>query len=132
MPRYMRSHHGPRRYKSSCRTIPSSTNHLRRRSTRSPPPAVHSAVIRLTIAPRLDELKVPEAAFIQFLKLSFGQKRKTLWNNLKANYQPATLRAALQKAGVKPTIRAEALSLDKSAALFRALTEREKAGLTPS
>jgi 16S rRNA (adenine1518-N6/adenine1519-N6)-dimethyltransferase len=98
----------------------------------SPPPSVHSAVIRLTIAPRLEELKVPEAPFIQFLKLSFGQKRKTLWNNLKADYQPATLRAALQKAGVKPTIRAEALSLERSAALFRALTEREKARLTPS
>ena len=58
---------------------------------------------------------------ISFLKLSFGQKRKTLWNNLKVRYQPAELRAALEKAGVKPTVRAEALSLEKTAALFRAL-----------
>jgi len=64
---------------------------------------------------------VPEAEFISFLKLSFGQKRKTLWNNLKSQYKPAVLRAALEKAGVKPTVRAEALSLEKSAALFRAL-----------
>jgi 16S rRNA A1518/A1519 N6-dimethyltransferase RsmA/KsgA/DIM1 with predicted DNA glycosylase/AP lyase activity len=32
------------------------------------------------------------------------------------------LRAALEKAGVNPTVRAEALSLEKSAALFRALS----------
>ncbi|MGH9536408.1 MAG: 16S rRNA (adenine(1518)-N(6)/adenine(1519)-N(6))-dimethyltransferase RsmA [Terriglobales bacterium] len=87
----------------------------------SPPPKVDSSVIRLRMAPKIDGLRVPEAEFISFLKLSFGQKRKTLWNNLKSQYQPAVLRAALEKAGVKPTVRAEALSLEKSAALFRAL-----------
>ena len=60
---------------------------------------------------------------LDFLKLSFGQKRKTLWNNLKSQYQPQALRAALDKSGVKPNLRAEALSLEKSAALFRALTD---------
>src|SRR5262249_4878839 len=34
----------------------------------SPPPKVHSTVLRLTIAPRLWQLGVPEAAFINFLK----------------------------------------------------------------
>ena len=87
----------------------------------SPPPKVESTVVRLRMAPKIDSLHVPEAKFISFLKLSFGQKRKTLWNNLKSQYQPAVLRAAMEKAGVKPTVRAEALSLEKSAALFRAL-----------
>jgi len=87
----------------------------------SPPPKVESTVVRLMMAPKIDSLRVPEAGFISFLKLSFGQKRKTLWNNLKSEYEPAALRAALEKAGVKPTVRAEALSLEKSAALFRAL-----------
>jgi 16S rRNA (adenine1518-N6/adenine1519-N6)-dimethyltransferase len=87
----------------------------------SPPPKVYSAVVRLTIASRIEGLGVPEGGFIEFLKKSFGQKRKTLWNNLKAEYEPAALRAALEKAGVKPTVRAEALSLDKTADLFRAL-----------
>ena len=91
----------------------------------SPPPKVHSSVVRLTIAPKLDELRVPEAEFLRFLKLSFAQKRKTLWNNLITTYDPAGLRAALQETGVKPTIRAEALSLEKSAALFRALAEKQ-------
>jgi 16S rRNA (adenine1518-N6/adenine1519-N6)-dimethyltransferase len=89
----------------------------------SPPPKVHSAVVRLTIASRIEGLNVPEVGFIDFLRKSFGQKRKTLWNNLKSDYEPAVLRTALEKAGIKPTVRAEALSLEKSAALFRALVD---------
>ena len=88
----------------------------------SPPPKVQSTVIRLTIAPRLANLGVAEDGFVEFLKLSFGQKRKTLWNNLKSRYERDVLRPALQKTGVKPTVRAEALSLEKTASLFRALT----------
>jgi 16S rRNA (adenine1518-N6/adenine1519-N6)-dimethyltransferase len=87
----------------------------------SPPPKVQSTVVRLTIAPKLESLHVPEAAFVGFLKLCFGQKRKTLWNNLKSRYKPEALRAAFAEAGVKPTVRSEALSLEKTAALFRAL-----------
>jgi len=89
----------------------------------SPPPKVQSTVVRLTLVPRLDDLHVPEPGFIDFLKLSFGQKRKTLWNNLKSQYAAPVLRAAMQQTGVKPTLRAEALSLEKTAALFRALTD---------
>ena len=87
----------------------------------SPPPKVNSAVIRLVLTPRLDSLGVNEAEFIRFLKLSFGQKRKTLWNNLKSRYGSEDLTRAMQRAKVKPTIRAEALSLEQNAALFRAL-----------
>ena len=89
----------------------------------SPPPKVQSTVVRLTMAPRVESLRVAEEDFVSFLKLSFGQKRKTLWNNLKLQYQPEALRAALEKSGVKADLRAEALSLEKSAALFRALTD---------
>ncbi len=89
----------------------------------SPPPKVHSAVVRLTMVSRIETLGVPEMGFIEFLKKSFGQKRKTLWNNLKTEYEPAALRAALEKSGVKPTVRAEALSLEQSAELFRALSD---------
>ena len=92
----------------------------------SPPPKVHSTVVRLSIASRIEGLGVPEQAFIDFLRKSFGQKRKTLWNNLKSDYEPKALRAALEQSGVKPTVRAEALSLEKSAALFRALLDASK------
>lgn len=87
----------------------------------NPPPKVHSSVVRLTVEPKLESLQVSETEFISFLKLSFGQKRKTLWNNLKTQYEETALRAALAKTGVKPAVRAEALPLAKSAALFRAL-----------
>ncbi|PYX29414.1 MAG: ribosomal RNA small subunit methyltransferase A [Acidobacteria bacterium] len=87
----------------------------------APPPKVHSSVVRLTIEPRIEALQVPEAGFISFLKLSFGQKRKTLWNNLKTQYPQKILKEALAQSGVKPTVRAEALPLAKSAALYRAL-----------
>ena len=89
----------------------------------SPPPKVHSGVVRITIKPKLEALRVNEAEFIAFLKQCFGQKRKTLWNNLKAEYDEGALRAALAKSGVKPAIRAEALPLEKTAALFRALRD---------
>jgi 16S rRNA (adenine1518-N6/adenine1519-N6)-dimethyltransferase len=64
----------------------------------SPPPKVDSTVVRLQMAPRLESLDVPETEFINFLKLSFGQKRKTLWNNLKAQYETKVLRAGFEKA----------------------------------
>src|SRR6202789_2930286 len=87
----------------------------------APAPKVHSSVVRITIKPRLQALRVQEADFIAFLKLCLGQKRKTLWNNLKTHYDEGKLRAALAKSGVKPAIRAEALPLERTAALFRAL-----------
>jgi 16S rRNA (adenine1518-N6/adenine1519-N6)-dimethyltransferase len=87
----------------------------------SPPPRVHSSVVRMEPSTRLSQLAVDEEEFISFLKLSFGQKRKTLWNNLKARYSSDDLDRALEKAKVKPAVRAEALSLETSAQIFREL-----------
>jgi 16S rRNA (adenine1518-N6/adenine1519-N6)-dimethyltransferase len=91
----------------------------------APPPKVHSAVLRLTIAPQLDRLQVPEREFIDFLKLSFGQKRKTLLNNLKPRYDTALVQAALKKSGVRADARSETLPLEKAAAVFRILRGNE-------
>jgi 16S rRNA (adenine1518-N6/adenine1519-N6)-dimethyltransferase len=92
----------------------------------APPPKVQSTVLRLTVAPRERELGLEgngamKDGFMSFLKLSFAQKRKTLWNNLKSNYPEPDLRAALAETKIKSTARAETLSLEESAALFRAL-----------
>jgi 16S rRNA (adenine1518-N6/adenine1519-N6)-dimethyltransferase len=87
----------------------------------SPPPEVHSTVIRLTTAPRLEELQVEKEPFIAFLKLAFAQKRKTLANNLRGHYEAEPVRAALKAAGLRSDVRAEAMSLEKTAAVFRAL-----------
>lgn len=88
-----------------------------------PPPKVHSTVLRLTIDPQQEKLGVAGDGFIDFLRLSFGQKRKTLWNNLKAKYEGPELKHALAEARVKATARAETLSLEESAAIYRALRE---------
>lgn len=88
-----------------------------------PPPKVHSTVLRLTIEPQQEKLGVAGDGFIDFLRLSFGQKRKTLWNNLKTKYEGAELKHALAEANVKATARAETLGLEKSAAIFRALRD---------
>jgi 16S rRNA (adenine1518-N6/adenine1519-N6)-dimethyltransferase len=88
-----------------------------------PPPSVHSSVLRLTIEPQQERLGVAGDGFIDFLRLSFGQKRKTLWNNLKSNYAGPELKRALAEAKVKPTARAETLDLEESAAIYRALRD---------
>ncbi len=88
----------------------------------SPAPKVHSTVLRLTLSPQMQKLRVNEAEFMQFLKFSFAQKRKTLWNNLKSTYASQDLKKAMAKTKIGDAMRAEALSLEQSANLFRALT----------
>lgn len=89
----------------------------------TPPPKVFSAVLRLTMDPQQQKLGVAGDGFIDFLRLSFGQKRKTLWNNLKGSYDEGQLKRALAQAKVKPSARAETLSVKTSAAIYRALRE---------
>jgi 16S rRNA (adenine1518-N6/adenine1519-N6)-dimethyltransferase len=92
----------------------------------APPPKVHSTVLRLTIAPRLAQLKVFEKDFIEFLKFSFAQKRKTLLNNLRGRYAEDAIRASLKAANVRSDVRAEALPLEKAASIFRRLAGSER------
>jgi 16S rRNA (adenine1518-N6/adenine1519-N6)-dimethyltransferase len=89
----------------------------------APPPQVHSSVLRLTVAPRFEELRVSTKEFIDFLRSAFAMKRKTLLNNLKKNYGEPQIRAALKEAGVRSDVRAEALSLEETAAVFRSLRQ---------
>jgi 16S rRNA (adenine1518-N6/adenine1519-N6)-dimethyltransferase len=87
----------------------------------SPPPKVHSSVLRLTVQPRFDELKVETRTFIPFLKAAFAMKRKTLLNNLKPLYSSAQIKAALEASSVRPDARAEALSLEEMSGIFHKL-----------
>jgi 16S rRNA (adenine1518-N6/adenine1519-N6)-dimethyltransferase len=90
----------------------------------SPPPDVHSTVLRLDFAPRFRELRVDAAGFDAFLKAAFAQKRKTLVNCLRAaGYSAETLRAAWP-AEIPAQARAESIALEEMAALYRALTPR--------
>jgi len=87
----------------------------------SPPPKVHSGVLRLRVAPRFDALGVEARSFISFLKTLFAMKRKTLVNNLKKDFPASKIKAALQEAGIRADVRSEALTLDKTAEVFRLL-----------
>jgi 16S rRNA (adenine1518-N6/adenine1519-N6)-dimethyltransferase len=66
---------------------------------------------------------VSPGEFIEFLKLAFAMKRKTLLNNLREKYGEDQVRAALKEAGVRADVRAEALPLEKSAEVYRSLTK---------
>jgi len=87
----------------------------------NPPPDVHSTVLRLTMAPRMEQLQIEEGPFLRFLKLAFAQKRKTLANNLKGTYADSSIKAGLKAAGLRSDVRAEAVPLDKMAMLSRSL-----------
>jgi 16S rRNA (adenine1518-N6/adenine1519-N6)-dimethyltransferase len=89
----------------------------------APPPKVHSSVLRLTIAPRFAALQVQPREFIEFLKTAFAMKRKTLVNNLKKHYADEAVRAALKASSIRVDARAETLSLEQMAAVFRPLNQ---------
>jgi 16S rRNA (adenine1518-N6/adenine1519-N6)-dimethyltransferase len=85
-----------------------------------PPPKVESALVRMAVAPRGGELGIrEEAAFFRFLRTCFQQKRKTLVNNLKRFCASERVTAALRSLGLGGSVRAEELSLEQLAALFK-------------
>ena len=95
----------------------------------SPPPEVHSTVFRWRFAPRFQELGVEEPGFLRLIRIAFAQKRKTLVNNLRAaGMPPAAVEAALAQAAIDQHARAEALSIETIAALWRGLQAQ---GATP-
>jgi 16S rRNA (adenine1518-N6/adenine1519-N6)-dimethyltransferase len=87
-----------------------------------PPPEVYSTVIRLTMHSRFEELGVEPAGFLRFLRQVFALKRKTLGNNLRASeYSPDTVDKACRQCAVDPQLRAEAVSLEAMACLYRVI-----------
>jgi 16S rRNA (adenine1518-N6/adenine1519-N6)-dimethyltransferase len=95
----------------------------------SPAPEVHSTVFRWSFAPRFGALGVEEAPFLAFLRQAFAQKRKTLANNLRAaGFASASVAGALESASASPQIRAEALTVEQFAAIWRELTPEQRYG----
>lgn len=87
-----------------------------------PPPEVHSTVLRLTMHPRFAELGVEPAEFLAFLRQSFGQKRKTLANNLRAaGFDASSIAEALKKTGISLLARSEEIGVERMAVLWKAL-----------
>jgi 16S rRNA (adenine1518-N6/adenine1519-N6)-dimethyltransferase len=105
----------------------------------NPPPEVTSALVTLRLPGDRADLSLrssdPSAAnvqahlaldaesrFLNFVKLCFSQKRKTLVNNLRSAAKPAAIREALAALALRPDSRAEQLSVSHLAALYLRLT----------
>jgi 16S rRNA (adenine1518-N6/adenine1519-N6)-dimethyltransferase len=87
-----------------------------------PPPKVASALVNLRLPGDRERLGInDEAAFLQFAQRCFAQKRKTVGNNLRAVFRAKAAEAALETAGIRPKARAEELTLEQFAAVFREL-----------
>jgi 16S rRNA (adenine1518-N6/adenine1519-N6)-dimethyltransferase len=84
-----------------------------------PPPEVTSALITLRLPGERSKLALKnEQSFLNFVKLSFSQKRKTLVNNLRSLAKPEKIRVVLTSLSLRPDARAEQLTVAQLAALF--------------
>jgi len=83
----------------------------------SPPPKVYSAIVRLTPYTEKPVTVKDEACLSRLVAQAFGQRRKTLRNNLKPLLDSATI----ESLGIDPGRRPETLSLKEFAALADAL-----------
>lgn len=92
----------------------------------NPPPAVDSAVVRIT--PRVDPVVEPplEARFRSFVLAAFGLRRKQLVRVVRtvANLDAVQALAVITACGLSPEARPETLTPSDFAALVRALSAR--------
>jgi len=87
-----------------------------------PPPEVASALVTLRLPGERAKLKLhSESRFLEFVKLCFAQKRKTLVNNLKSVMDAAAVRSVFAGLHLRADVRAEQLSVAQLAQLFTAL-----------
>jgi 16S rRNA (adenine1518-N6/adenine1519-N6)-dimethyltransferase len=86
-----------------------------------PPPEVDSALVSMRLPGESCKLKLQdESAFLEFVKACFAQKRKTLANNLRGIQEPARTHEILKNLQLREDARAEQLSVEELAAMFRA------------
>ena len=92
-----------------------------------PPPAVGSALVTLRLPGERAKLpQIDETGFLDFVKLCFSQKRKTLVNNLKSRAKPQPVREALANLRLRADVRAEQLSAANLASLLEQLEDRPR------
>ncbi|MFB3923594.1 MAG: 16S rRNA (adenine(1518)-N(6)/adenine(1519)-N(6))-dimethyltransferase RsmA [Terriglobia bacterium] len=89
----------------------------------SPPPKVQSALVHFVMRSKFPAWPAQDRRrFLDFVKLCFAQKRKTLANNLRVRHQGGQIDAVLRKLEIPPRARAEELALEEFAGLFARLT----------
>lgn len=82
-----------------------------------PAPEVESAILR--VLPQ-DSLSILDPGFIEFLKLSFSQRRKVLPKLLKKNFP--MIKESLKSLGIEENIRAESLEPSELLSVFSSVT----------
>jgi len=94
-----------------------------------PPPRVTSALVRMTLPGARASLAIAdEQRFLKFAQTCFGQKRKTLRNNLRGSFSDEAIGGALDAVGLGRDARGEQLSLSQFASLFENLKTAPPAG----
>jgi 16S rRNA (adenine1518-N6/adenine1519-N6)-dimethyltransferase len=88
-----------------------------------PRPNVDSAVVRF-VRRNILPIEDPDR-FFKLVKTSFTQRRKTLANNLKELGNQEKIQAAILKAGLSESVRAEALTLAEFVKLYEVWYENE-------
>jgi 16S rRNA (adenine1518-N6/adenine1519-N6)-dimethyltransferase len=86
----------------------------------APPPEVSSALVTLRLPGERANLSgIDEERFLNFVKLCFAQKRKTLVNNLRSIAKPEAVRQVLASLELRHDVRAEHLTARQLAALWK-------------
>src|ERR1700675_4069970 len=94
----------------------------------SPPPEVASALVTLRLPGPGAQSGVRHAEhFLDFVKSCFGQKRKTLSNNLRQVAKPQHIRELLKELKLREDARAEQLSVAQFAAIYHAISSANPA-----
>ncbi|HEV2491661.1 MAG TPA: 16S rRNA (adenine(1518)-N(6)/adenine(1519)-N(6))-dimethyltransferase RsmA [Terriglobia bacterium] len=100
----------------------------------SPPPKVQSALVQFEMteypsAPGLEAVDAEE--LLEFAKVCFAQKRKSVLNNLSKTFGRTPVEHALAGLGLARSVRAEQLSLNQLARLYTRLGEPSGQVLSP-
>ena len=85
-----------------------------------PPPSVNSAVVRITLHKEKPYCPKDEELFRKTVRVAFEQRRKTLPNALQAGFPNLSKEdciAAVERAGLRPDIRGERLTMENFVAL---------------
>lgn len=90
-----------------------------------PAPNVDSCVIRLDVKENTPEQVRDEKFFFRLVRAGFSQRRKTLVNPVSSGLgiSKETVREALEKLDIKPTVRAEELTMEQFILLSNWLSE---------
>ena len=91
-----------------------------------PAPNVDSCVIRLDVKEKTPEQVRDEKFFFRLVRAGFSQRRKTLVNPVFSGLgvSKETVREALEELNIKPTVRAEELTMEQFILLSNRLSER--------